>query len=674
MSLTKISRNLITTFLLNPNINPNAIAPRSLLPKVLNYSTLSKYNCLKIHSNNNQQQQHYRNIISTCARQLFTKGKYQELKQKISELDNKGLNSIINLAANEEYNELKNNENWNRLIMEFVEEKEIKIALELFDKMKSLSLIPNQEAFTAILRGLSEEFVFQEAAEHTRTMVELMDANSPEFKLETEHINYLLKTCQKLGNLNTACDSYDKYIKSGNVKPDKSTYLYLLITSFKSARSDPALAHKLANDIWDSLDKRIDVQGEENNDLVPIDNDLIRYILATYKSTSHVKDALNIAECIYGIGKPQSTPSLNLPIESGPLNTILDMCINGKQFLLGLKYYDQAIKKYPDMEHDINLYNSLMTLYNSTFQFDKTVEVFNDKIKDTGLKPNKLTFEAMMLACHNLRDLDSLKYFFDNYLERGIDLGELDLMGLIKLSLKRARIDGGPNDAVWLLDKLDEMDPAKEENKKLPQIKNIDHLSYLSTISMAYEIALEVEDLPEDKKARWQKDREFFEEKFAKNSDEIEKLTQEQINHSKSPKRPRKRTKKINQPQPNMGYNKQSDYIPSNMNYDPRAHNTGRYRPFASNSFQPPPQRYYRQSYNNYYYPPSYNDREYNRSFASPSPPITPYYQPQQQYYDRNGRYYGQSDINYNLSAYSGGRYRPSYQPRYNNNKRPGSY
>nr|CAG8631659.1 13051_t:CDS:2 [Entrophospora candida] len=301
-----------------------------------------------------------------------------------------------------------------------------------------------------------------------------------------------------------------------------------------------------------------------------------------------------------------------------------------------------------------------MTLYNSTFQFDKTVEVFNDKIKDTGLKPNKLTFEVMMLACHNLHDLDSLKYFFDNYLERGIDLGELDLMGLIKLSLKRARIDGGPNDAVWLLDKLDEMDPAKEENKKLPQIKNIDHLSYLSTISMAYEIALEVEDLPEDKKARWQKDREFFEEKFAKNSDEIEKLTQEHIiNHSK---------------QPNMGHNEQSDYIPSNMNYDPRAHNNGRYRPFASNSFQPPPQQYYRQSYNNYYYTPSYNDREHNRSFASPSPSIPPYYQPQQQYYDRNGRYYGQPDINYNFSAYSGGRYRPSYKPRYNNNKRPGSY
>src|SRR5687768_11724392 len=126
MSLTKISRNLI---LINRNrptkllLNTNAIAPCLLLPSIIKYSTLSINNQVQIHSNNHQQQ-NYRKNISTRVRQLVTgifdivrkednidssssgletdtEEKYQELKQKISELDQTKINDIVDLAANE---------------------------------------------------------------------------------------------------------------------------------------------------------------------------------------------------------------------------------------------------------------------------------------------------------------------------------------------------------------------------------------------------------------------------------------------------------------------------------------------------------------------------------------------------------------------------------------------
>ncbi|CAJ0865207.1 15258_t:CDS:10 [Entrophospora sp. SA101] len=523
----------------------SSIAPHLLLPNIIKYSTLS----INIYSNNHQQQ-NYRKAISTRVRQFVTsivddssssletdaEEKYQELKRKISELDQTKINY---LAANEECDKLKNSEDWSRLVVEFVDENKITIALKLFDKMKSLSLFPNQEAFTAMLRGLSEENVSANPVRHLRKIIDLMNAKSktnPEYRLETEHLNYLLKTCQNFGNLSAAYSSYEKYVKNGIVKPDKSTYLCLLATSIKPASSDPRLAQKIANDIWDSLDKSMDVQNNDNNS-VPIDDELVCNILATYKSNHHLKDAFSIIDYTYGIGKYQSSSSaLNLPITQDSLNTIINMCIEGRRYILGLKYYNQIIEKYPNIEPDISAYNGLMSLYNSTYQYNKILELFNDKIKDTEIKPNRETFKAVLMACHNLHSLDGVKYFIENYSEIGIDFKEIDIIELMKSSIKRARINGNPDDIIWLLNKLDEADPVNVQNKQLPQLKNMNKPLYLTIINLAYDIVLKAENLSEDKKIQWQKDKRFFEEKYAEVSDKLEKILQDQmINNIKTP-------------------------------------------------------------------------------------------------------------------------------------------
>ncbi|CAJ0844947.1 4260_t:CDS:2, partial [Entrophospora sp. SA101] len=632
-----------------------AVAPHLLLPNIIKYSTLS----INIYSNNHQQQ-NYRKAISTRVRQFVTsivddssssletdaEEKYQELKRKISELDQTKINY---LAANEECDKLKNSEDWSRLVVEFVDENKITIALKLFDKMKSLSLFPNQEAFTAMLRGLSEENVSANPVRHLRKIIDLMNAKSktnPEYRLETEHLNYLLKTCQNFGNLSAAYSSYEKYVKNGIVKPDKSTYLCLLATSIKPASSDPRLAQKIANDIWDSLDKSMDVQNNDNNS-VPIDDELVCNILATYKSNHHLKDAFSIIDYTYGIGKYQSSSSaLNLPITQDSLNTIINMCIEGRRYILGLKYYNQIIEKYPNIEPDISAYNGLMSLYNSTYQYNKILELFNDKIKDTEIKPNRETFKAVLMACHNLHSLDGVKYFIENYSEIGIDFKEIDIIELMKSSIKRARINGNPDDIIWLLNKLDEADPVNVQNKQLPQLKNMNKPLYLTIINLAYDIVLKAENLSEDKKIQWQKDKRFFEEKYAEVSDKLEKILQDQmINNIKTPTKSLLDNKLKQMPV--------SAPPSSQRQFNAKYNEQGYIESLASSS--PSQQQQYKQ-----------------QQHLLPTPKIH-HPSPQQQYYNKNGGYYGPSGMSYSSPVHSNEGHRPSHQ-QYYNNKRPSNY
>ncbi|CAJ0911812.1 3318_t:CDS:2 [Entrophospora sp. SA101] len=411
----------------------------------------------------------------------------------------------IKLVLSEKNPDLKNAEAWNQLIIECADKGRSKMSIILFNEMKRLSMLPSQKSYTAI-----------------------------------EHVNLLLATCQKAYNFNVALETYDNLIRSGRLKPNKETYLRILNICSANSSKQPETTYELATDVWNKLVKHDDQQSKEANDAVIVDNELVSGVISVFKDTKHPHHAFDIIDNTYGFGKvstpsaedkesSESTkedlststiasnkPALILPITNDVLVSIFGLCFKVRQYNLGIEYYNQVMTKYPNFSLDINAYNSVITLYNLTYQYKKTLEAYHSQFKKGGMVQNTTTFEYLMTACQSLRDLSTAKEVLENAVENQVMLKTFGLTRLFRLILEQARTTENYNDICWLLEKIDktvDIDFDKEK-KGFILIKYMDDAIFLRTLSSAYEIALEeVKDLSEEKRVQWIEDKKYFDHK-----------------------------------------------------------------------------------------------------------------------------------------------------------------
>nr|CAG8501881.1 3990_t:CDS:2 [Entrophospora candida] len=341
-------------------------------------------------------------------------------------------------------------------------------------------------------------------------------------------------------NFNVALETYDNLIRSGRLKPNKETYLRILNICSANCSKQPETTYELATDVWNKLVKHDDQQSKEANDAVIVDNELVSGVISVFKDTKHPHHAFDIIDNTYGFGKvstpsaedkessgstkedlstsaiASNKPALILPITNDVLVSIFGLCFKVRQYNLGIEYYNQVMTKYPNFSLDINTYNSVITLYNLTYQYKKTLETYHSQFKKGGMVQNTTTFEYLMTACQSLRDLSTAKEVLENAVENQVMLKTFGLTRLFRLILEQARTTENYNDICWLLEKIDktvDIDFDKEK-KGFILIKYMDDAIFLRTLSSAYEIALEeVKDLSEEKRVQWIEDKKYFDHK-----------------------------------------------------------------------------------------------------------------------------------------------------------------
>ncbi|CAJ0626219.1 15438_t:CDS:2 [Entrophospora sp. SA101] len=419
-----------------------------------------------------------------------TKETLESIKEKVIKLSKEEkLDDAIKLVSSKENPGLENAEAWNQLIIECVDKGKTKMSIRLFNEMKKLSMLPTQETYTAILK-------------------------------EIGHVNCLLTICQRAKNFDVALKTYDDLIRSGKLKPNRKTYLQILKMCSANGVRQSEKAYELATDVWNKLVK--DDQNKDNPNAVVVDDGLINGVIAAFKFTNHIPEAFVIVDDFYGIGKSaiaaegESTKddshSLRLSITNDTVDSIFGLCFKTRQFDLGIEYYNKITAKYPDFSLDINNYDGLISLYNLNYQFNKTIETYHNQFKKFKLALNASTFESLMFACQNLRDLSTAKEILENAVEKQIALKPTGLTKILRLVLEQARTTENYNDVCWLLNKIDKTGDIyfNKEKKGIILIDDMDDKQLLYALSSAYRIALqEVKDLEEEKRAQWVEDKKI---------------------------------------------------------------------------------------------------------------------------------------------------------------------
>nr|CAG8526058.1 2800_t:CDS:2 [Entrophospora candida] len=545
-----------------------------------------------------------------------TKETLESIKEKVIKLSKEEkLDDAMKLVSSKENPGLENAEAWNQLIIECVDKGKTKMSIRLFNEMKKLSMLPTQETYTAILK-------------------------------EIGHVNCLLTICQRAKNFDVALKTYDDLIRSGKLKPNRKTYLQILKLCSANGVRQSEKAYELATDVWNKLVK--DDQNKDNPNAVVVDDGLINGVIAAFKFTNHIPEAFVIVDDFYGIGKSaiaaegESTKDdshyLRLSITNDTVDSIFGLCFKTRQFDLGIEYYNKITAKYPDFSLDISNYDGLISLYNLNYQFNKTIETYHNQIKKFKLAQNASTFESLMFACQNLRDLSTAKEILENAVEKQIALKPTGLTKILRLVLEQARTTENYNDVCWLLNKIDKTGDIyfNKEKKGIILIDDMDDKQFLYALSSAYRIALqEVKDLEEEKRAQWVEDKKFFDHKA------------DRLNEAKSKAHPPRqqnnihtdnfRIKKIyqgrwkTQDDKNWYNNPDNQFplAPPNVNrrYNNNYYNGG---PFLTANNNPSTPQFHAEGYYSPRSPPSYKTPMYysynpNKGFRRPPPPPSSY-------------------------------------------------
>nr|CAG8471494.1 6829_t:CDS:10 [Entrophospora candida] len=351
-----------------------------------------------------------------------SKEKFETLKEKVIQLsEEERLNDAIKLVKSEENLEFKTGEAWDQLIMECVDKGRAKMAVRLFDEMKRLSLPFTKGTFTTILNGLADYRISPQLVEYATSLIKQLVQSSesrPEIKLEIDHINSLLKICYRSKHFQLALDTYDNLIKGNKkVKENRDTYLYLMKIGSISNINESEKFYEIAKDIWEKLIKK---QKSNDDGSVVIDNDLVCGIIQTYNNSGYTSEAFEIVDSIYGF------------------DNIFSLCFKSRRFDLGAEYYNQVIEKYPDLNINVTSYNSLMSLNNLSFQYNKSIEIYNQKFKNSKIIQNSETIELLITSCQHLCDLETAKSILKNAFENKVILKPVGLARLIKLSSELA--------------------------------------------------------------------------------------------------------------------------------------------------------------------------------------------------------------------------------------------
>ncbi|CAG8506079.1 9374_t:CDS:2 [Acaulospora colombiana] len=418
---------------------------------------------------------------------------------------------------------------WNQLIAECVDKGRVKLGVRLLNEMKRFSLQPSQNTYTLLLNGLAEYRALPDNILHARAIIDSIRRASrtkSTFKLTVGHANALLKVCFRTNEFQALLNNYDALFYQGGTAliPNKETYTIVLSACAKNCRKYSDQAYELAMSIWESVYEKAMTsvrkparRAAEQEDA--IDDDLVCSVLLTFRNSGEIEKGFEVIKDIYGIGDDiVRTRPYNIQMTSKSLDIMIGLCFKSQQYKLGIKLFNEAKVRFPDLRPDIQNFNSLISLYNESGQCDEAIGIFK-QVLDLELQPIDMTFDLLMISCKNAKNLDAVKEIFGIIIKHKVIPKTTALTKILEMTME-SDPDVLTREVRWILNKIDQIglkDPLSLVKtatmrgiSKLPF--EIDDVVFLRTIINAYGVALDKSGgkLPDHTEERWKNNLKFY--------------------------------------------------------------------------------------------------------------------------------------------------------------------
>ncbi|CAG8827949.1 17974_t:CDS:1, partial [Dentiscutata erythropus] len=131
------------------------------------------------------------------------------------------------------------------------------------------------------------------------------------------------------------------------------------------------------------------------------------------------------------------------------------LCFKSQQIDLGIKLFHNAKVLFPNILLDIENFNSLISLYNKSEQYDNAIAAFKQAL-DLGIEPVSTTFDLLMVACRNSQNLESVKEIFGIIIKHKIVPKATALTKILEMTLESDPIRM-TKEVRWILNKIDQI-------------------------------------------------------------------------------------------------------------------------------------------------------------------------------------------------------------------------
>ncbi|CAG8680687.1 3862_t:CDS:2, partial [Racocetra persica] len=437
------------------------------------------------------------------------------------------LEQAVQLVLESEINS-ESETTWNELISECVNKGRVKLGIRLLNEMKRFALQPSINTYMLLLNGLAEYRALPDNVFHARAIVDSIKRagrRRSEFQLKTEHANALLKVCFNANEFQALVNNYDTLFHPGSygaLTANREAHTIVLRACARNCIKYPNLAFPLALDIWNKVfQKAIEhlknpgVRTEED----AIDDELVCAMLLVFRNSDQIDRGFQMLKDVYGIGDDviKARP-YNLQMTSKSLDLMMGLCFKSQKINLGIKLFHNAKVLFPNIQLDIENFNSLISLYNKSEQYDNAIATFKQAL-DLGIEPKSITFDLLMVACRNSQNLESVKEIFGIIIKHKVVPKATALTKILEMTL-----ESGPirmtKEVRWILNKIDQIGlnnpkslvtiASKQGAPKLPF--EIDDKDFLRTIINAYGVALDkaAGKLPDHTEERWTNNLRFY--------------------------------------------------------------------------------------------------------------------------------------------------------------------
>ncbi|CAG8814598.1 3040_t:CDS:2, partial [Cetraspora pellucida] len=394
--------------------------------------------------------------------------------------------------------------------------------------MKRFALQPNINTYMLLLNGLAEYRALPDNVFHARAIVDSIrraGRRKSEFQLKTEHANALLKVCFNANEFQALVNNYDTLFHPGSygaLTANRETHTIVLRACARNCVKYPNIAFPLASNIWNKVFqkaiehlKKPGIRTEED----AIDDELVCAMLLVFRNSDQIDRGFLMLKEIYGIGDDViRTRPYNLQMTSKSLDLMMGLCFKSQKIDLGIKLFHNAKVLFPNIQLDIENFNSLISLYNKSEQYDNAIDAFKQAL-DLGIEPKSTTFDLLMVACRNSQNLESVKEIFGIIIKHKVVPKATALTKILELTLESNPIRM-TKEVRWILNKIDQIGlnnpkslvtlATKQGVPKLPF--EIDDKDFLRTIINAYGVALDkaAGKLPDHTEERWTNNLRFY--------------------------------------------------------------------------------------------------------------------------------------------------------------------
>ncbi|CAG8594344.1 16008_t:CDS:2, partial [Gigaspora rosea] len=417
---------------------------------------------------------------------------------------------------------------WNQLILECVNKGRVKLGIRLLNEMKRFALQPGINTYMLLLNGLVECRALPDNVFHARAIVDSIrraGRRKSEFQLKTEHANALLKVCFNANEFQALVNNYDTLFRPGSygtLTANRETHTIVLRACARNCNKYPNVAFPLALSIWDKVFQKAvdhlknpDIRTEED----AIDDELVCAMLLVFRNSDQINRGFQMLKDVYGVGDDIiKTRPYNLQMTSKSLDLMMGLCFKSQQIDLGIKLFHNAKILFPNIQLDIENFNSIISLYNKSEQYDNAIAAFKQTL-DLGIEPESTTFDLLMVACRNSQNLESVKEIFGIIIKHKVVPKATALTKILEMTLESDPIRM-TKEVRWILNKIDQIGlnnpkslvtmATKQGVPKLPF--EIDDKDFLRTIINAYGVALDkaAGKLPDHTEERWTNNLRFY--------------------------------------------------------------------------------------------------------------------------------------------------------------------